>query len=525
MKPTAALYARISPTPESAVGANYSIPSQIRALQERAAAKGYYTEPALAFIDDNFSGENLNRPQLTRLRELVRQASIDVVLCYSIDRLGRNTAHLLLLRDECARSNVRMEFINTEFESTPEGKLMFSIQSIIAEFEREKIRERTKRGTLEKVRQGYIHCSEAVFGYTRLGQKEGSRGELIINEREAASVRRIFEACIAGHSTREIALTLNADGLLPREAPAWTPGTVRHVLRNPVDTGRWRYNVQKRVSRNTCEPRPESDWVRATVPRIVTDAEFEAAAQAIERISTFHVGRPSRKYLLRGLARCARCKRPLYAYPNRGRAYYRCGNFDRLTLKRNCDAPRIWVSELEAEVWDAVEKSCDPDILAVALADGRKRTERKDAQAERQRLERMISNLKKRETRATRMLLDQDLESTWSEVRADLKVTIGQRRQAERELQALDQTADQLSSADLTQACAIAKERIRNAKDWEQRRAVVTEWVHDIRVDGDETLIKFVRPATPVPSVINPQQQARRVRAGYCQDQSERPGQ
>src|SRR5262249_33537096 len=214
---------------------------------------------------------------------------------------------------------------------------------------------------------------------------------------------------------------------------------------------------------------------------------------------------PSRRYLLAGLACCARCGRPLYSYPNRGRAFYRCGNYDRLTLKRNCDAPRPWAAELEGEIWDAVEKSCDPEILAVILAEERERAAsgRKNAHAERLRLERAIADWKKRETRATWMLLDHDLESTWGEVRADLKATVAQRKQAERELQGRAPSAAPLAGVDLARASAVAAERIRNATDWEQRRAIVTEWVREIRVDGDEILIRFSRPA--VPFATNPQ--------------------
>jgi hypothetical protein len=52
--------------------------------------------------------------------------------------------------------------------------------------------------------------------------------------------------------------------------------------------------------------RPESEWVRATAPRLVSDATFEAAKQAIHRNGALTVGRPSRSYLLSGLVRCMR---------------------------------------------------------------------------------------------------------------------------------------------------------------------------------------------------------------------------
>src|SRR5262245_20273098 len=77
-----ALYARVS-TDEQAE--KYGLDSQLRALRERAKARGW--DVVGEFKDDGYSGATLDRPALTKLREAARTRAFDVVLSHSPDRL------------------------------------------------------------------------------------------------------------------------------------------------------------------------------------------------------------------------------------------------------------------------------------------------------------------------------------------------------------------------------------------------------------------------------------------------------
>ncbi len=109
-----------------------------------------------AFSDDGYSGGDLNRPALERLRQAVREGRADLVLVFDPDRLSRSLADLLVLADEFERAGVRLEFIAQEVDASPEGRLFFSIRGAVAEFEKAKIRERMVRGKREKARQGKV---------------------------------------------------------------------------------------------------------------------------------------------------------------------------------------------------------------------------------------------------------------------------------------------------------------------------------------------------------------------------------
>jgi len=89
----AALYARVSTDKQAE---KYGIPSQIEALRKRCLESGW--TPVLdrdkdAFVDDGYSGTELDRPALDRLRQAAGEGRVDVVLAYDPDRLSRKLYH------------------------------------------------------------------------------------------------------------------------------------------------------------------------------------------------------------------------------------------------------------------------------------------------------------------------------------------------------------------------------------------------------------------------------------------------
>src|SRR5499427_9954879 len=93
----AAIYARVSTTDQADKG--YSLPTQLEACQAMAQQEGYIVPDTHVFVDD-YTGMSLNRPQFTKLRDLVHQRVVHTVIVYDLDRLSRKLAHQLLLSDE-----------------------------------------------------------------------------------------------------------------------------------------------------------------------------------------------------------------------------------------------------------------------------------------------------------------------------------------------------------------------------------------------------------------------------------------
>lgn len=314
-----ALYARVS-TDEQAE--RYGLSSQLTELRALAGRKGYAVVGE--FSDEGISGATLDRPQLDRLRELVRHGAVDVVLAHDLDRLTRDVGHCALLLEEFERADVRLEFIAMTAERTAEGRLLLDVKAALGSYERAKIRERTRRGRLEKARQGKWPRGRPAYGYRAVG------GRLEEDLERAAVVRRIFAWYVEeGLSLRAVLRALRASGAArpTPKAPAWSKASVWRILQQTAYVGRVIWNRRLGASRRVV--RPESEWIEIPAPRLVSDDTF-ARAQALLRANRSRLsGRPATSPApLRGLLWCGACGARLYRTTNRrGRwvgRYYRC---------------------------------------------------------------------------------------------------------------------------------------------------------------------------------------------------------
>src|SRR5688572_23363549 len=113
----AAIYTRVSSDKQKE---EMTIASQVDVLTEFADREGFEVPDEWVFQDNGFSGTNLIRPGLERIRDLAAEGQIQAVLAYSSDRLSRKYAYQVLLIEELARQGVETAFIKTPQAETPE---------------------------------------------------------------------------------------------------------------------------------------------------------------------------------------------------------------------------------------------------------------------------------------------------------------------------------------------------------------------------------------------------------------------
>jgi len=166
---------------------------------------------------------------------------------------------------------------------------MLSLITFADEFERVKARQRTYDAMVRNARTGHV-TGGRVFGYDNVRSDRGHI-ERVINNDEAAIVRRIFDLCIKGHGQIAIAKKLNDEGApAPRSQQgrprAWASSTVREVLYRDVYRGVCTWNRTRK--RNTWgqvqqQARREADWLKLPGPklRIVSDQVWEKAHQRL----------------------------------------------------------------------------------------------------------------------------------------------------------------------------------------------------------------------------------------------------
>src|SRR5206468_11220290 len=141
----AAVYARVSTLDQEPE-------NQLAELRRYVEARGWtLTE----YVDRGVSGAKDRRAALDRLVNDAKRRKFDVLVCWRLDRLGRNLRHLILLLDELQAVGVGFVTLGEGIDTTsPSGRLVLHVLGAIAEFEREKLRERVLAGFQRTRSQG-----------------------------------------------------------------------------------------------------------------------------------------------------------------------------------------------------------------------------------------------------------------------------------------------------------------------------------------------------------------------------------
>ena len=126
--------------------------NQIVELRRYTQARGW---ESTEFVEHGVSGAKDRRPQLDAMMRDVKRLRFDAVLVWKLDRLGRSLHHLIGVMNELRDLGVGFVSLNEGIDtSTAVGRMTFGILGSIAEFERERLRERTMLGLDRARRQG-----------------------------------------------------------------------------------------------------------------------------------------------------------------------------------------------------------------------------------------------------------------------------------------------------------------------------------------------------------------------------------
>jgi site-specific DNA recombinase len=382
-----ACYARVSTDKQAE---KYGISSQIEAMRKRCLEKGW--TPVLdgdkdGFVDDGYSGAELDRPGLNRLRQAAKEGRVDAVLCYDPDRLSRKLYHQMILAEEFEKQGIKLEFITQDMGTSPEDRMFFNMRGLVAEYEREKIRERTIRGSREKARQGKVVNGGAVpFGF-RYNKEKSTLEE---DSEKAQTIRLIFYT----FANENLSLLRLADRLnrlhipTPRGGDRWRASTLGVMLRNEAYIGKMhqfrKYHVEPRLRRQPLTRakktslvlRPQEEWITVGVPSLVPVELFEAVQRKLKTNADLSRRNTKREYLLSGLLYCSQCDGRMGGHAIHDVPYYRCyrkDNPDKFPLGRGgrpqaCSCPEVKAEAVEAAVWDTVcQLIRDPDFLIQEL--------------------------------------------------------------------------------------------------------------------------------------------------------------
>ena len=355
----AVVYARVS-TSEQTKG--FSLASQIKGCKRYAKANNLNV---ILDIKEDISGATRleERPHGNELLKMARAGEVDSIVVWRLDRLSRppegEYSRLLTTIEQFAQLGVTIHDCESgEVSSSMNSILIAFFKGLAASKEREAIRERSMRGKYEKAQSGrWGWGGVPPYGWDKVGK--GKDAYLVINEEEAAVIRRIFNLFI-GKDGKPMSLFAIAKLLTLEGVP--TPGSKRK------NAGKhWQYNhIGRRIlqsRRYLGEFRYRDVDLYFPELAIIDEETWQAAQDQLE----LHSIRPRRKttgivYLLAGRFRC-KCGSLIsgsfsHVKTKKGintHKYYRCSN------KTNygnfvCSQRNLRVGDIDGLVWKWIKE-------------------------------------------------------------------------------------------------------------------------------------------------------------------------
>lgn len=184
------------------------------------------------YDDGGFSGGTLERPALQRLLGDITAGRVDTIVCYKIDRLSRSLLDFSKLVEIFDTHAVTFVSVTQSFNTTTSmGRLTLNILLSFAQFEREVIGERIRDKFESSRKRGLWMGGKVPLGYDVRDRK------LVVNEAEAAVVRRVFDGFVEVRSGTKLTKVLRAQSVTTKNGKLITKGDLYRLLNNRTYVG------------------------------------------------------------------------------------------------------------------------------------------------------------------------------------------------------------------------------------------------------------------------------------------------
>lgn len=278
-------------------GDSFQSPSEQRRAIEHIVALTPGAEVCEWVEELDQSGGTMNRAGAKRAIAAVDHGEADGIVMAYLDRWARTPAALEKIEEWSKRGKVFLSAAERIDTTTPHGLFACGVLLLVAKLQRDRHIETWANSTRNAVERGV--AIRVPYGYER-----GPSGKLVIAEPAASAVRKAFDLRARGIGVAQITRELQADGIGPAHADAWTRQTVRALLRVRTYLGEATYGGHTTLNAH---------------PAIVGKATWEAAQTARKTIPMRGEGQ-----ILNGLVRCAGCGYVMGASMTNGHRRYNC---------------------------------------------------------------------------------------------------------------------------------------------------------------------------------------------------------
>lgn len=325
-------------------------------LHSFAAQIKYYSEyckrhPEYKFVDiyadEGVTGTSMEkRDDFRRMLRDCKKGLIDRIIVKSMSRFARNTEEMLTALRALEQMEVSVYFEEQGLDTRSMNSEMFAtFPGMIAQQESISISQNMRWSYQKRMNSGEFNCCAPAYGFDLIN------GELVINETEAAVIRRIFNLYLQGIGMQKIANLLNADEVSRRYGQEkWYHTTVNYVLNNERYMGD--ALLQKKITTQTLPFKKQKNhgeqtmyYIEDSNPAIVSRETYEAV-QALIKSRQPNCKRSYKTYPLSKMLRCPECGRSFRRQTIKGTAYWICAG--KATGQTNCAWRRVREQEVYA---------------------------------------------------------------------------------------------------------------------------------------------------------------------------------
>ena len=278
------------------------------------------------FVDDGWSGGNFERPGFQQMMRELQKGKVSIVITKDLSRLGRDMREASYYAEQFfPEHGLRYIAINDNFDSNNDNIMApfhFAMNEVYLRDGSKKVKE-----VLKNKRENGLYCACPPYGYKK---DERNKNLLVPDENTAPVVQRIFRQAANGDSTRQIAIDLNDDNVIPplkyrvlyrdtfnergaaRATDYWSYTTVKRILKNEVYLGHTVLGKTKKVSIKSSKKVKinKDEWVvtKNTHEPLVSEEVFERAQINLGRnTKKYEEYERVRKSIFSGIVYCAKC--------------------------------------------------------------------------------------------------------------------------------------------------------------------------------------------------------------------------
>jgi DNA invertase Pin-like site-specific DNA recombinase len=365
MKPLlkAVPYLRVS---EGDLSRQKSLGDQLDEARQFASDEGVEIAEGMSYVDDGISGRSVAaRPALKQLLEdaqsgRLKAAGVSVVLCWGVDRLGRNQREALNVVHALNQCGIELMTVRERCNTGDPGesKLTFAMEAMIAESYSETLGALARRGHQDAAHKGRFCSPTAPYGYRRV------KGGIEPDPKEAELVREVFRLFLDGRSRHGIAKRLKETKVAKRGGSLdWCIDEITRILTSDAVIGVKLYKgVVWDGQRNVHNEKDKSRWiVTPNAHAAIIDLDTFVKAQRLirDRKSNINFNTMKKHFSLLGgldILTCGKCGSGYNSMIGPGfrmrdgmkvkvlNKYYACG---RRSRHRDCQARNVQQAVLD----------------------------------------------------------------------------------------------------------------------------------------------------------------------------------